>query len=62
MLHWKSFKKIEITPHDWLHPATPPVLIPVVLAVGRCLEKILIVREISGSLYIRARRPKLTSA
>ena len=62
MLRRKGFEQIEITPYDWLHPATPPVLIPVVLAVGRYLEKIPIVREISGSLYIRARRPKLTSA
>lgn len=53
-----GFVEIEIQPFDWLHPATPPVLIPGVSAVGRALEHIWPVREFAGSLHIRAQRPR----
>jgi 2-polyprenyl-3-methyl-5-hydroxy-6-metoxy-1,4-benzoquinol methylase len=52
-----GFECIEITPFDWLHPATPAPLIPLVSWIGRGLEKTPGLREFSGSLYIRARRP-----
>jgi 2-polyprenyl-3-methyl-5-hydroxy-6-metoxy-1,4-benzoquinol methylase len=52
-----GFTAIEITPFDWLHPATPPAMIPAVRAVGRLLEWVWPVRELAGSVLIRASRP-----
>ncbi|MBI5574843.1 MAG: methyltransferase domain-containing protein [Deltaproteobacteria bacterium] len=52
-----GFDMIEITPFDWLHPHTPERLIGLVGATGRMLEKIPLLREFAGSLYIRCRRP-----
>jgi len=52
-----NFVDIRIEPFDWLHPATPPNLIPLVQDIGRRLEKAPIVREISGSLFIFGRTP-----
>jgi len=51
-----GFEHVEITPFDWLHPATPAALIPAVRAVGTALERIPVLKEFSGSLCIRARR------
>jgi SAM-dependent methyltransferase len=48
---------IRITPFDWLHPHTPPALIPAVSAVGAVIETIPLAREFSGSLSIHARKP-----
>lgn len=52
-----GFEEVEITPFDWLHPATPVPLISTVRKLGWLLEKIPAVREFAGSLYIRCRRP-----
>ena len=52
-----GFENIEITPFDWLHPFTPQHLIPAVDNFGRLLEKIPVIGEISGCLYIKCRRP-----
>jgi SAM-dependent methyltransferase len=52
-----GFSDVRITPFDWLHPATPPALIPAVRGLGRVLESVWPVREFSGSLAIRAVRP-----
>jgi SAM-dependent methyltransferase len=62
-VHWKfarllkeqGFGDISIMPFDWLHPAVPRPLIGSVRGVGRLLEHLPVVREFSGSLYIRAR-------
>lgn len=51
-----GFAQISITPFDWLHPATPCPLIPVVQRVGRWLEQTPGVRECAGSLLIRCHR------
>lgn len=51
------FEYIEIIPFDWLHPAIPSSLISLVSSIGRRLEQVPALREFSGSLYIRARRP-----
>ncbi len=53
-----GFEKIEITPFDWLHPATPVPLIQAIFRVGALLESIPVIREFSGSLYIRCQRPR----
>jgi len=51
-----GFGGIHVVPFDWLHPATPSMLIPLVSSLGRCLERIPGVQEFSGSLLISARR------
>lgn len=51
-----GFDDVQIVPFDFLHPAVPAPLIPVVSAVGEVAERVPLVREISGSLHITARR------
>jgi hypothetical protein len=57
LLRETGFTDIEITPLDWLHPLTPSGLVKYLDRIGLALEKIPILNEISGSLYIRASRP-----
>lgn len=45
-----------VTPFDWLHPASPAPLIPLIQSAGRALEHLPGVREFAGSLLIRCRR------
>lgn len=52
-----GFADVEITPFDWLHPATPEWLIGAVGAAGRILEKTPLLREFAGSVLICCRRP-----
>ncbi len=52
-----GFTDIEITPFDWLHPAVPKPLIGTVSVIGKVLEALPLLREFSGSLYIKAMRP-----
>ncbi len=52
-----GFCEVRIMPFDWLHPSTPPGMIPVVRAAGRVVERLPIAREFAGSLHIRARVP-----
>ncbi len=47
----------QITPFDWLHPATPAPLIGLVVRLGGWLERTPILCELAGSLYIKAYRP-----
>lgn len=49
-----GFADIFIEPFDFLHPLTPRCMIPFVQALGMGLEGVPLVREIAGSLYIRA--------
>jgi SAM-dependent methyltransferase len=55
LLTREGFEDISITPFDWLHPATPPALIPAVQRCGSLFEQLPGVRECAGSLLIRAR-------
>ena len=48
---------VSITPFDWLHPWTPRPLMQLATAVGSCLERTPLIREISGSLLIVSRKP-----
>ena len=57
LLEHAGFTDVEITPFDWLHPSTPPSLIPFVRLAGQLAERLPGVREFAGSLYIRARVP-----
>jgi ubiquinone/menaquinone biosynthesis C-methylase UbiE len=52
-----GLEAVAIRPFDFLYPLTPTKLIPLVEGVGRTLEQIPVVREIAGSLLIRARKP-----
>ena len=53
-----GFVDLSVVPLDWLHPAVPEKLIRVTSGIGCVLERIPVVREFAGSLYIRARKPK----
>jgi 2-polyprenyl-3-methyl-5-hydroxy-6-metoxy-1,4-benzoquinol methylase len=57
LLRDHEFEEIDVRPFDWLHPATPKRLLPVVRELGTILESLPVVREFSGSLLIQARRP-----
>ena len=52
-----GFEEVAVTPFDWLHPATPTVMIPKVQRLGRLLERLPGLAELAGSLWIRGRRP-----
>jgi len=54
LLRRTGFTEISVEPFDFLHPWTPKPLIPFVKAMGRCLERTPLLREISGSLLITA--------
>jgi 2-polyprenyl-3-methyl-5-hydroxy-6-metoxy-1,4-benzoquinol methylase len=49
-----GFRDCQVTPFDFLHPVLPPFLIPPVQAMGNLLEKLPLISEIAGSLFIRA--------
>lgn len=53
-----GFVDISLTPFDWLHPATPPALIPWIKRFEGLVERTPVAREFAGSLLIRARRPR----
>ncbi|HVX13803.1 MAG TPA: class I SAM-dependent methyltransferase [Pirellulales bacterium] len=52
-----GFEDISIRNFDWLHPAVPAALIPIVSSVGRMLEAVPLVKEFSGSVLIAAEKP-----
>jgi ubiquinone/menaquinone biosynthesis C-methylase UbiE len=52
-----GFSEIDVSPFDFLHPATPASALDAVSAVGRRLERVPLLREIAGSMLIVAHRP-----
>ncbi len=52
-----GFAEAVVEPFDFLHPATPEALCDVVDRVGRAIERVPLLREITGSFVVRARRP-----
>jgi len=52
-----GFTDVSIEPFDWLHPAVPRPLIPLVSGIGGVLERLPGVREFAGSLVLSAGRP-----
>lgn len=56
LLRKAGFRDIKVIPFDFLHPAVPATCIPVVSRLGRTAEQIPVIREIAGSLYIRAKK------
>jgi ubiquinone/menaquinone biosynthesis C-methylase UbiE len=51
-----GFTRVEVRPYDFLHPAVPAPLIRPVDRLGRLLEHLPLLREITGSLLIIARK------
>jgi ubiquinone/menaquinone biosynthesis C-methylase UbiE len=51
-----GFKNIDIVPFDFLHPYTPNYLIKYIKPMGLFMEKLPLVKEISGSLLIMAEK------
>ena len=49
-----NFRKCKAVPFDFLHPAIPSQLIRPIKALGNLIEKVPIVKEIAGSLFISA--------
>ncbi|NVO18086.1 MAG: class I SAM-dependent methyltransferase [Bacteroidetes bacterium] len=56
LLHNTGFTDIHIQPFDFLHPAIPQSLIGAISGIGNAIEKVPILKEIAGSLYITARK------
>ncbi len=55
--HWlerTGFREVQIETFDFLHPKVPPNWIPTVQNLSNLLEKLPLLREIAGSLYLRA--------
>ncbi len=52
-----GFADIRIVPFDFLHPLTPRRAIPAVSRLAAAAERIPLLREIAGSLFITAIRP-----
>ena len=53
-LQRRGFREIRIEPFDFLHPQTPPAWIGTVQKFSTLFERTPLLREIAGSLYIRA--------
>lgn len=56
LLNKHGFRDITVEPFDFLHPAIPQVLIPAFERLNTRLEHIPLVKEIAGSLFIRAHK------
>ncbi|MDR2040832.1 MAG: methyltransferase domain-containing protein [Tannerella sp.] len=54
LLKEQGFKKVDIMTFDFLHPAIPPIFIKTILSIGNFCEKCPIVKEIAGSIFIKA--------
>lgn len=51
-----GFTDVSVAPFDFLHPSMPARWVERALAASRVLERLPLVREIAGSLLLRARR------
>jgi len=54
LLEQTGYRDIRIDPFDFLHPKTPIPMIKGVDRLGRFLEKMPVISEFAGSLYIQA--------
>jgi len=52
-----GFRNVVIIPFDWLHPLTPASMIKRVDGIGRVFEKLPVIKEFSGSLFIYSQKP-----
>jgi SAM-dependent methyltransferase len=56
LLEHSGYRDVRIAPFDFLHPRTPVALIDNLKALGRLFERVPVISEFAGSLYIRAIR------
>jgi SAM-dependent methyltransferase len=54
LLEQTGYRDVRIDPFDFLHPKTPIPLVDRLDGLGRFLEKVPVISEFAGSLYIRA--------
>lgn len=52
-----GFEDVEVKPFDFLYPWLPDFLVAPADIVGKRLERIPLLKEISGSLIIHAKKP-----
>jgi SAM-dependent methyltransferase len=52
-----GFGQATVTPFDFLHPSTPGALVQSLAGLGAAAERVPLLREIAGSLLIRAAKP-----
>jgi SAM-dependent methyltransferase len=57
MLVELGFRQISIRPFDFLHPLTPTRWLGAIGRLGEFLERIPVIREISGSLLLAGQKP-----
>ena len=57
-LQQTGFSTVHIFPFDWLHPGTPAPAIPFVSRLGQLLERLPMIQEFAGSLFLSAQRPE----
>jgi len=50
------FKNVKVIPFDFLHPATPAFLVNFIFSLSKIIEKIPVIKEISGSLIVTAEK------
>jgi ubiquinone/menaquinone biosynthesis C-methylase UbiE len=55
-LRQHGFRKVSAKPFDFLHPGTPPRLVPAVHALSRALSATPLIREVAGSMQIYAEK------
>lgn len=64
LIRWKvrkmlkdiGFLEVKVVNYDFLHPLTPPKYIDLVSHIGEILEKTPLIKEISGSLIVWAKK------
>jgi len=54
LLEASGYHEVQVDPFDFLHPKTPVPLIHPLDSLGRFLERVPVLSEFAGSLYIRA--------
>ena len=54
LLKQTGFRDVRIDPFDFLHPKSPGFLVNPLNSLGRVLEKVPVISEFAGSLYVRA--------
>lgn len=57
LLREAGFVEVVVEPFDFLHPAVPASLVTMIERAGLFMERIPLIRELAGSLYIRAYKP-----
>ncbi|MCD4779306.1 MAG: methyltransferase domain-containing protein [Candidatus Omnitrophica bacterium] len=52
-----GFEDVTVAPFDFLHPLIFPPLVPFFQCFSLCIEKVPLLKEIAGSLFIQAKKP-----